>query len=784
MLANGDGISIGSPTEASGNSDYADLDDSYTSRHQPVLEKFCYSCHGEKRSRGGLELHGFTDTASVLSEPEVWTTVRERLELREMPPSRNDQPSDAERTDLILWITDALERMPCEGEPQPGRVTLRRLNRIEYQNTVRDLFGIDIHLIDEFPADDSGYGFDNIGDVLTLPSLLMERYLAAAERIAQTVIIAPEPAGPTHREWAATQFEQKGNGRAVNQETRGLFSRGEIARQVRFPSAGEYTLHIVAWGQQAGPEAAKMAVLLDGKRIAMHNVEATANEPGTYTTTITVSAGIKTLALRFLNDYYAPKHKDPGMRGDRNLFIRQVRMDMPPAVADVQRDAHERIMICEPADDPASVRDCAQRIVAQLAERAFRRPLRAEEVERYASLVELVVNKGESFERGIQVAIQSILVSPYFLFLVEDVPPSADLSTGVYSLDDYALASRLSYFLWSTMPDETLFRLASENRLHDDAVLEAQVRRMLADPRSEALVENFAGQWLEIRKLADIKPDPQHFPDFDETLRRAMREESEALFRHIMREDRSILDFLISDYTFMNERLAKHYGVPEIEGEQFRLVSLEGKRPGGVITHAGVLTLTSDPTRTSPVKRGKWVLEQILGTPPPPPPPDVPALPEAAPEPKEGEAAAERPEELTLRQRLEVHLIRDDCRSCHNRMDPIGLGLENFNAIGAWRDREGTHPIDASGSLPDGASFDGPEELIALLAEKSHLFRICLTEKMLTYALGRGLEYNDRCTVQAVCEKLESNGDRFSTLIVEIVKSAPFRLRALPEDDS
>jgi hypothetical protein len=428
-------------------------------------------------------------------------------------------------------------------------------------------------------------------------------------------------------------------------------------------------------------------------------------------------------------------------------------------------ESHQRIFICQPTS-AVSKADCARKILESFARRAYRRPVTADEVDRLVRFVQHVVSQGDSFERAIQLAVQAVLVSPHFLFRVERDRPSTR-PDGAAPISDFELASRLSYFLWSSMPDEELFRLAEQGRLREEGVLEAQVRRMLKDPQSKALVENFAGQWLQLRNLKTAAPNRRQFRAFDNTLRSAMQRETELFFEAILQENRSILDFLDADFTFLNAPLAKHYGIEGVKGDEFRRVTLTGDQRGGILTQASILTITSNPTRTSPVKRGKWILENILGTPPPPPPPDA------------GELKDDRKSALsgTLRQRMEQHRANPLCASCHQRMDPLGFGFENFDAIGHWRTKEGKFTIDSSGTLPGGETFHGPAELKAILQKKGDAFRRCLTEKLLTYALGRGLEDYDQCAVEEICRKVARSQNQCSRLVSEVVKSDPFQMR-------
>jgi hypothetical protein len=583
----------------------------------PLLAKYCTGCHGGAKPKGDLALDVFKSEASLAKEPHVWEKVAKKLRAHEMPPEGRRQPTSAEVALLTGWI-DAITKVDCTRQKDPGRVTIHRLNRVEYNNTIRDLVGVSFRPADDFPADDAGYGFDNIGDVLSLSPVLLEGYLAAAEKIVQTAFATPE--------------------------------------------------------------------------------------------------------------------------------------------------LKARIMIRQPTEQTKT--ECARQILETFARRAFRRPVKPAELERLVRFVELAEKNGDSFETGIQLALQAVLVSPHFLFRVElDREPRNP--EAIHPVGDWELATRLSYFLWSSMPDDELFRHAQQGTLRKPEVLDGQVRRMLRDPRARALVENFAGQWLLLRNLKTATPDPGLFPSFDEALRTAMQRETELFFETIVKEDRSILDFLDADFTFLNERLARHYGIAGVRGEEFRRVSLTGDQRGGILTQASILTITSNPTRTSPVKRGKWILENILGTPPPPPPPDA------------GELSEDQKVVLSgsLRQRMEVHRAKASCASCHQRMDPLGFGFENFDAVGAWRTQDGKFPIDCSGTLPDGRSFKGPKELKAILKTKKDEFARCLSEKMLTYALGRGLEYYDRCAVDQIAKGLAKNNYRFTSLVLEIVHSDPFQLR-------
>ena len=728
----------------------------------PFIDTYCITCHSSDRKKGEIDLERFEKGTDLIRAPRVWTKIKEVLAERDMPPQNKAQPSEEERAAMVDWIDAELAKFDCSSA-SPGRVTARRLNRAEYDNTVRDLLGVGFQPSEDFPADDIGYGFDNIGDVLSVSPLLLEKYLDAAEEIVTRAIAAeneaffrirvegehftPERFASVYENWAMM----------ITREARAHVT-------VDFPDDGEYIFRVRAFGQQAGPEPAKMGVLVDQEVFARVVVEATPEAPQVYEVRNQVSAGRHEVAVSFLNNYNNPDHPDPAMRGDRNFGFDWLEVRRADRKKQGER---ERIFVCYP-DSTWEEATCARAILEKFAPRAFRRPLTTTEIDNLVGFVLEALSGGESFEEAIALGLQSLLVSPHFLFRIEeeaeaDRPPTIDVLT------DYQLASRISYFLWNSMPDKRLFDLAASGKLRDPEVIETEVLRMIRDPRSLALTENFAAQWLQLGALDSVSPDPEKFADFDDELREAMRRETLHYFEAVLRDDRSILDFLSSDYTFLNERLAEHYGIDGVKGSDLERVSLEGRsRGGGLLTQASVLTITSNPTRTSPVKRGKWVLEQVLGTPPPPPPPEV-------------EELSEEPEAIvsgSLRQRLEKHRENPACSGCHAQMDALGFAFENFGPIGAWRDFDGEFLIDPSGELPDGQKFDGPEELKKILRGQTKLFARALSEKFLTYALGRGLEYYDRCAVDEVVEALEANDYKLSALLVAVVKTEPFQKRA------
>ena len=732
----------------------------------PLFATYCSECHVGEAAQAGFEIGEAVTMPELLAQHRKWEKVLKMIEGGAMPPADSgEKPTDEERATIVAWLRDALFNFDCDEYRDPGRVTIRRLNRNEYNNTIRDLFGIDFKPAADFPRDDVGYGFDNIGDVLSLPPLLMEKYLAAAEQITLRAIVNPDVQVAVGRQFAAPELKVEGGGKAGDTSV-GMYSNGTAFVQVPIVVGGDYIVKIRAWGDQAGPDAAKMVLHVGDDAVETFDVAAIANAPEDYEKQVTMKAGENRIAASFINDYYQPKAEDPKLRGDRNLYIGSIEIVGPLAFdPNALPQSHLDILFVMP-DETRTPDACTWDILRRFSRRAFRRPVTDDEIAGYVELARLSRDQNETFEGSIQIAIQGMLVSPNFLFRVENDRDPNDPDDR-HSLADYELASRLSYFLWASMPDAELFALADDGKLHDPAVLKQQARRMLADPKSAALMENFAGQWLNLRNLAEVTPDTKSFPDFSEDLRTDMRRETELFFDSIVRNDRSILTLLDGDYTFVNERLAAHYGLPDVTGPEFREVSLQGTNRAGVLTQASILTLTSNATRTSPVKRGKWILENILGEEPPPPPPNVPAL---------DKSQADLPD-ATLRQQLERHRADPACAVCHDTMDALGFGFENFDAIGRWRDKEGEHAIDSSGMLPGEQKFEGPVELVKLLKQRQRDFGRLFTEKLLTYALGRGLEFYDRCTVDKIVIGLETNDYRFSALLDEIVTSDPFTMR-------
>ena len=586
----------------------------------PFLKSHCFECHNTGESEGGIAFDQYKQSAKVQENYELWERVIRLVNEQQMPPADQPQPDKGEIAKVSSALEAELARFDCSADKHPGRVTIRRLNKAEYDNTIRDLTGLDLNLADSFPSDDVGEGFDNIGDVLSLPPILLEKYLDAAYIIAD-----------------------------------GIFEDDAIK---------------------------------------------------------------------------------------------------------------QKLLPHQPKADSLLAQAAAARLNLQhFASRAFRRPVTEAEQVRLFTIMRNAWERDSEPDEIYKTILVAVLTSPHFLFRVEKDPEPND-DDGIRELDGFELASRLSYFLWSSMPDQRLFDLAKSGDLTQREVLTAETKRMLLDPKAKALVENFAGQWLQLRDVSRLMPDPDLFPDFDHDLRVAMRRETELFFETMIREDRDVLEFLTADFTYVNQRLARHYGLDPVDGDGFQRVTLaKGRR--GVLTHASILMLTSNPTRTSPVKRGKWILENILAEPPPPPPADVPELEEGI-------------ETLgSLREQMEQHRSNEVCAVCHRTMDALGFGLENFDAIGAWRDQDGKFTIDATGELPGGMKFDGADELMQTLTKnKAEQFCRCLTRKLLTYGLGRGLTSYDRCVVNDAYAELQKNGHRFSALVTAIVTSDPFTMRA------
>ncbi len=724
---------------------------------RPVLTQNCSPCHNDRLLSGGLNLGMFAKHASIAEQREVWEKIVQKIRTGEMPPRGVARPSDAHIATLVRFVEGEFEKADRSLRPDPGRVTARRLNRVEYSNTIRDLLALDFRAEKDFPSDDSGYGFDNIGEVLTISPVLMEKYLNAAERIAARAIGAdPLPATPLEAEYSRRNMNLR----------RPEVSLIEATHRVEWD--GEYLVRIGLPGDR-GPEGkpVTMGFWMDGKLLHTMSVETRPSKLVYFNPyseeefRVLLPEGDHVFRAGFLDDDYAKGLPNKEAYSDRKNKFLSMMTFIGPFPARVEKESRKKILICDPATGAA----CVDRILTALARRAWRRPVTRSEAASLAKLVRMARAEGQSPEQGIQLALQAMLVSPHFLFRIERDPDPTDAAR-VHRVADIELASRLSYFLWSSMPDDELLGLAEAGKLRAPAVLDGQVKRMLADARAAAVADNFAGQWLETRNLDSVTPDPKRFPEWGPELREAMKTETRMFFEHLLREDRPLAEFLDCRYTFLNELLAKHYGIAGVRGPEFRRVELATDQRGGILSHASVLTVSSYPTRTSPVIRGKYVLQNILGAPPPAPPPDVAVLDEEA----VGNTGS-------LRQQLEKHRSNPTCAACHSRMDVLGFGLENYDATGKWRTRDGKFPVDGSGTLPNGKSFSSPVEMRVLLLADLQDFSRCLTEKMLTYALGRGLQQYDKRTVSEIGRKLTSSGYRFQTMVYEIVRSLPFQSR-------
>ncbi|MDZ4689265.1 MAG: DUF1592 domain-containing protein, partial [Planctomycetaceae bacterium] len=730
----------------------------FATQAAPFVKKYCIECHGGEAPEGDITFAKYVDERGLLKDRKLWERALDLVTQGLMPPADSEQPTAAEKEALVAYLNHALYHVDCTQGVDPGRVTIRRLNRAEYNNTIRDLVGVDFQPAADFPTDDVGYGFDNIGDVLSLPPLLMEKYLEAAETVAQRALVIVDVNRPRTKHYSPGELF-KGPSAHDSGDTVGILSEGFVAADYEVPIAGKYRFRVKASGQRAGDEAAKLEFRVDGK--ALKTVDVNSRRRGEeHDVEVTVTGGKHRFAAAFTNDFYDEQRKE-----DRNLYVHHIEIVGPLEIDSNFATAFQKSFLAKRPADDVTVNAALRENLRPFLKRAFRRTVGESEMDGYVGLVERSVKDGQSFDVAMQTVLTAVLVSPQFLFRVETDRNPND-AKDAHALNDYELASRLSYFLWASLPDDELFALAERDELHRDDIIAAQIQRMLKDPRSQALVDNFAEQWLQLRVLDEITPDPEQFPEFSPELREDMQQETKRLFAHVMQNDLSVLELLDADYTFVNERLAKHYGMTDVTGPEFCKVSVAGSPRAGLLTQASVMTMTSNPNRTSPVKRGKWIMEVVLNTPPPPPPPNVPEL-----------EATKAADNATLREQLQLHRENASCASCHRVMDDLGFGLENFDAIGRYRDTDRGQPIDTTGELPDGSKFNGPRELAAVLKGRQDQFGRSLSEKLLTYALGRGLEYYDRCTVNRIADQMKAGDYRFSALVTAVVKSEAFRMR-------
>jgi mono/diheme cytochrome c family protein len=749
---------------------------------RPLLERYCVGCHNDKAKIGGLTLQG-VDPSNVATAADTWEKVVRRLRADSMPPVGRPRPDAAVRDRFVASVEHALDARAAR-HPDPGRTAIfHRLNRNEYQNAVRDLLGVDGDIAAMLPPDGQNYAFDNIGDALTMSPLLLDRYLSVSYRVSRLAMgeVNPRPVAETY----VVPTDLGGQDERLEDLPYG--TRGGHAVHHQFPVDGDYEFSVKLMRNYNFQvvdlnEPHQLELLIDDER---RRLFAVAPLPGPRVLggpepddnlrfVVPVKAGRRRVAVTFIrrSAAYTTDERAPFIRGDAKLnalhgqpWLGEIAVTGPlgqAAAAPVPAASRARFYTCEPSG-PGDQARCARQMLTSLARRAFRRPVTDADVEPLLTAYAEGA-RGNDFRAGLEMAIQRLLMSPSFLFRIERDPPAA---SAPYRISDIALASRLSFFLWSSIPDDELLRLAEARRLSEPAVLEAQVRRMLADAKAVALTKNFTGQWLELRKLAEVQPDQQLFPNFDGTLRDAFQRESELLFDSVLREDRPFLDLLTADYTFVNERLARHYGIRGVYGDRFRRVPLDAQRRG-LLGHGSILTVTSYANRTSPVLRGVWVLENLLGTPPPPPPPDVPDLKDTN----------DHGRVLSMRERMVQHRRNPTCASCHALMDPLGLALENFDAIGSWRARgEDGATVDASGTLPNGTAFGGVDGLRDVLASRSDVYYRTLTEKLLIYALGRNVETADAPAVRSIMRDAARREYRAQALVLAIVKSLPFQMK-------
>jgi hypothetical protein len=755
---------------------------------QAVLSQYCLPCHNQKAKSAATAsgvMFDRIDAAKVADAPELWEKVVRKLRTGSMPPQGARRPDEETTRGLISTLEESLDRASA-AHPNPGRPVLRRLNRVEYANAIRDLLSLDIDTASLLPPDDSAYGFDNVGDLLGVSPVLLERYLAAADRISGLAV------GDTSID-AGSKTYRVPHDRSQDQHLEGLplGTVGGLVVNHTFPVNGEYDFQIrlirTNLEMMRGLEQPhQIQILVDDEPVFTDTVGGPADMALAQTYTdggdaidarlharVPITAGPHAVGVAFLRKFAlgSARLQFP-LRSSADTFeatgrphVELLTISGPFSVSGAgDTPSRRKIFLCNPQGRQAET-ECARKILSALAYGAYRRPVDETDL---ASLLDFYARgraKG-SFESGIQMALRRILASPDFVFRIENDPPNA--RPGVpFAVPDVELASRLSFFLWSSAPDNTLLDLAARSRLKDPKVLEEQVRRMLADPKAEALATNFAGQWLQLRNLKNARPNSFDFPDFDDNLRQAFRQETELLFQSIVREDRNVVDLLTADYTFVNERLAKHYGIPGVAGSNFRRVTVSDNARKGLLGQGSILTVTSHADRTSPVVRGKWILENLMGSPPPPPPPEVPPL-------KEDQEGAKP---TTVREKMEAHRADPVCASCHKIMDPLGLTLENFDAVGAWRSEDAGSPINAKTELADGTQLDGVVSLREALLKRKDVFVSTVTEKLMIYALGRGLTYNDMPAVRAVVRDAARQDNRFSSLILGVVRSTPFRMR-------
>ena len=769
-------------------------------RVSALLDTYCVTCHNERTRIGNLALDGL-DLTHVGGNAETWEKVLRKLRADQMPPDGAPRPDAAARQAIVSWLETAIDR-DAAASPNPGRTVVHRLNRVEYANAVRDLLALEIDPRSLLPADNSGFGFDNIADVLAMTPGLLERYLFAAETISRLAVGDPN-IRPDVAMYKLPYLRLLQNDRMSDDLP--AASRGGMVVRHNFPLDAEYVIQ-VRLQRHAAPlgslirgldEENEIDVRLDGIRLRVFPiggmtagatpgtpaVERTSNVDGDelLEVRVPVRAGLHTVGVALQKRTWMPEGIGPsrlpvtsfgyaavlnanGDGGRVETAVDHIEITGPfrPAGASVSA-SRRKIFVCSPRG-PSDEASCARRIIATLVRHAYRRPVHDTDVQEVFGAYAVARRTG-NFDAGIQAVVKRVLSDPEFLFRIERQPATV-ANAGIYRISDLELASRLSFFLWSSIPDEELLDIATRGRLHEPSVLEQQVRRLLADGRSQAFLTNFFGQWLYLRNIAIVQPDPRSFPQFDENLRRAFQRESELFIESQVRNDRSAEELLTANYTFVNERLARHYGIPNVYGSHFRRVTYPDDRRAGLLGQGSILTVTSYANRTSPVKRGQWILENLLASPPPPPPPNVPPFPENS-----GDQGK------SVRERMEQHRKNPTCAVCHSKLDPLGFALENFDGIGRWRTTDANIPIDPSGAFPDGTRFDSPVAFRSALMTHRDEFLLALTEKLLTYAMGRGAEYYDMPAIRGILRESASADYRWSAIILNVVKSVPFQMR-------
>ena len=720
---------------------------------KPLFTQTCAACHNEKLSSGGLNVSTFLDPKSIETKRDAWEAILAKLRTGEMPPKGILKPPPEQMDALLSYVQGEFDRLDKSTKPDPGRIVAHRLNRNEYSNTIRDLLGVSYHAEEEFPIDDASFGFDNIGAVLTVSPTLMSKYMQAAEQIASRAVGGdplPKPG----------LFNKRSRIKRLDIDT--------IEFKDRVDFDADYIVRAQLIGHRGDTDKALTLVIsVDGKpvktvevpvQISAVNKQGGATQRSSQEQQVFLTQGEHTFRVAFVNDTAikdipAQAH----FNNNRNIYPDTIEF-AGPFPSKEPHPSQKKLLIC----DPTTGKACVDKILSTLATKAYRRPATKPEVAELLAVFDKAKTGGYTPEQSLQFAVEAMLVSPQFLFRIERDPKNGAPGR----ITDLELASRLSYFLWSSMPDDELLHLGETGKLHQPAILDAQVKRMIADPKSSAFAENFVGQWLEIRGLDAMQPDAKKFPEWNAGLKEAMRTETSMFFAAVLRDNRPVTDFIDGKYTFLNESLAKYYGIDGVTGPEFRRVDLTTDQRSGVLTQASVLTVTSYPNRTSVVLRGKYMLENVFGAPPPPPPPDVPKLDEE----KVGVAKS-------LRQQMEQHRSDAVCASCHSKMDVLGFGLENYDAIGRWRTTDGKFPIDSTGAFPNGKSFAGPAEMKTLLRDNMPEFTRCLAEKMLTYSLGRGIETFDRRTVRDIVQQTAQQDYKFQAMISAVIHSVAFQQR-------